>query len=376
MSKHKKNHKTYNCPRCKKSFPKKYNLDKHLEKQDKCKKTKGPEEPGKEYKCECGNSYGRSDYLKNHMAKCKVIKEKNRHQEIDKTDNISIPKIDHPSLYPYNLNTEIRSLTYREYRILTQTETDIIPCLFKFMYFSPFRPQCHSIHYLVDDPNHILVFNGLQWNKKSIDKIFSEILNICITLLRQYVVDSAVFLEMSIKERITDCANSIDPKCIISKQDGRIYQQTSSQLHKKMRLIATEYGFLSEKTYQRTNKTLSTSGSLSDSDTESQSQSDSSSESSSNSVSGFCSGSFSDALFVSPSDKEIIKSNSFVSEFCSGSFSDALFDSSSDKEIIESNNFVPEFCSGSFSDASVDSSSDKETIKSHKMKLKIQAIRI
>lgn len=55
------------CPRCKKSFTRQMDYDRHINKKIKCMISDEPSKPNPIYECKCGTTFGRLDNLKRHI---------------------------------------------------------------------------------------------------------------------------------------------------------------------------------------------------------------------------------------------------------------------------------------------------------------------
>src|SRR5579872_2141838 len=58
---------TYTCPRCKMSFPKKSQYDKHMNRKTPCEIRDAEPKILKDFECKCGKKYNRKDHLKEHI---------------------------------------------------------------------------------------------------------------------------------------------------------------------------------------------------------------------------------------------------------------------------------------------------------------------
>jgi len=81
--------KPFECPNCHRIFTRLYNLERHLKKKNKCIKVEKIEEKKEEgvkkFECNyCNKSYKQKCHLTRHLKTCKIKKEKQKQEEIQK----------------------------------------------------------------------------------------------------------------------------------------------------------------------------------------------------------------------------------------------------------------------------------------------------
>jgi hypothetical protein len=174
----------YKCKHCKKTFNKRYNLNKHTK---RCKNKKLQIEDKE------------TEMLKQ-MLKIKDIELEKQTLELEdakkkikelskKTNNIIYNTVNNITLIAYNKQPDLSHLTNNDYLKIMNRGFNSVPYLIKAIHFNPKKPENQNVYIPNIKSNYVMVWNGIKWdltNRSDIlDDMYEDSSNILIEKMEE-----------------------------------------------------------------------------------------------------------------------------------------------------------------------------------------------
>lgn len=215
------------CDKCKKTFNRKYDLERHKNSVHGCV---GGSKTNKKlsYECQyCKKPFTRKDSLSRHDKTCKSktnIKNGPRQNTNHGSKDIATHG-DHNKIFAnetnniiknnYNINLVvfakdgIQNLTYDELIELFGSNDNLIEALIKIVNLNPNKPQHHNIYYPDLKTTHGEVFEDEKWIKKKIDEILEILIDAKLDDLNDILKDFT-YLDKETKKKIRETIEDYD----------------------------------------------------------------------------------------------------------------------------------------------------------------------
>jgi hypothetical protein len=212
------------CNKCKKSFSRKYELNRHLNRITDCVTGSKTNKKNIEYKCkDCKKKFTRNDSLIRHK---KICKNKKININTQNSKNVNINNGDNNSAFiksPISINLVvftkdgINNLTYNEIKALFKDKGNLVEKLIKIVNLNPNKPQHHNIFFndLKSTYGESYQVNNLKPHKKSwisnkIDELIHLLIDAKLEDLNDILNDMNDFLNEKAKDEIRNTIIKLD----------------------------------------------------------------------------------------------------------------------------------------------------------------------
>lgn len=237
------------CKKCGKNFPRKYDLDRHLNRVTDCVTGSKTKKKIIQYECPmCKKKFPRKDSMIRHKTKCK-LKKTVKINKIKGDDNVNINidgnknKTTNIIKSPIYLNVVlfskdgIKCLNSKDYKKILESNRHLIEELITQVNFNPDKPEHHNVYYPDLKSSYGVVYEDNKWITKKIDEILNTLLDVKIEDLNGILDDMGDFLNKKSRNKIKKAVEEANHNTIPPGSRKRLMKYIKTILYNNKDMI-------------------------------------------------------------------------------------------------------------------------------------------